>query len=222
MVEKRFHYQPLTEPLGLARSGHDVTLLEQAPEIAEVGAGIQVAPNSTRIMGRWGVLEELLKRMNLLGRNSLRRYKDGFEMAQATIMPIVAEKYGAPMGVIHRGDCQRCLLEAAKKVGAVIRTGCRVVKVDEKFEARVQLDSGEWVEGDVLIAADGIKSEIRRQIVAAHGSTDHAAPTGDAAYRLTIEKHRMKGDQQALKLLAENVGTRWYVKPKATAVNILC
>jgi salicylate hydroxylase len=62
----------LTLGIGLKRTGHDVTILEQVHEIAEVGAGIQMAPNNTRILARFGLLEEVLKCMNVLTRNSLR------------------------------------------------------------------------------------------------------------------------------------------------------
>lgn len=68
-------------------------------------------------------------------------------------MPGIAEKYGAPLGVIHRSDLQRVLLEAAQKEGCVIRTSSKVVKCDDRFEARILLQNGEWIEGDLVIAA---------------------------------------------------------------------
>ncbi|KAF2084975.1 FAD/NAD(P)-binding domain-containing protein [Saccharata proteae CBS 121410] len=199
----------LTTGIALKRSGHNVTILEQVSQIAEVGAGIQMAPNNTRILGRLGVLPALLEQTNMMTRNSLRRWADNEELGSAPIMPAVGEKFGAPMGVIHRGDLQRILLEAAKKEDVDIRTGSKVEGVDEGFEARVRLVDGEWVEGDVVIAADGVKSQIRRQIVEAHGHVDHASPTGDSAYRILIPEERMKHDEGAMKLLKEDVGMRW-------------
>lgn len=199
----------LVSGIALKRSGHDVTILEQVREIAEVGAGIQMAPNNLRILGRLGVLPEVLKHVNLLEGNSLRRWKDNTELGSAPLMPKVAEMYGAPVGVIHRGDLQRVLLEAARKVECDIKTAHKVVKVDEKFKARVQLASGEWVEGDVIVAADGIKSSIRAQIAASHNHKDASTPTGDAAYRILIPKEKMEHDPAALELLSKNIGMRW-------------
>ncbi|GAB7346252.1 hypothetical protein MBLNU457_4981t1 [Dothideomycetes sp. NU457] len=199
----------LTAGIALKRSGHNVIILEQVREIAEVGAGIQMAPNNMRILGRFGVLPEILKHTNLMERNSLRRWKNNEELGTAPLMPAIAKQYGAPIGVIHRGDLQRVLLEAAKKDGCDIRTNHKVVKCDDNFEARVQLKSGAWVEGDLLIAADGIKSDIRRQIAEFHKHVDHSTPTGDAAYRILIPKHRLEHDEAALKLLNEDVGMRW-------------
>lgn len=184
-------------------------ILEQVKEIAEVGAGIQMAPNNMRILGRLGVLPELMKYVNLLESNSLRRWKDNEELGSAPLMPKIGETYNAPLGVIHRGDLQRVLLESAKKAGCDIRTDHKVVKCDDKFEARVQLKSGEWLDGDIVIAADGIKSGIRQQIAQHHNHVDKSTPTGDAAYRILIPKEKMEHDKEALKLLSENVGMRW-------------
>lgn len=84
-----------------------------------------------------------------------------------------------------------------------------MVKVDANFEAGVQLSDGSWVHGDLVVAADGIKSKIRHQIAARHNHVDRATPTGDAAYRILISKDSMKNDPEALDLLSRNVGMRW-------------
>ena len=120
----------------------------------------------------------------------------------------VAEIYKAPFEVIHRGDLQVTLLKFAQQQGCDIRTNSKVVKCDDNFEARVQLKDGSWVEGDLVVAADGIKSDLRRQIASYHKHIDHSTPTGDAAYRILIEKERMEHDPEALELLSQNVGMR--------------
>jgi len=110
---------------------------------------------------------------------------------------------------------QRTLLEYAKKEGCDIRVNSKVVQADDKFEARVQLEDGTWIEGDLVVAADGIKSDIRGQIAAFHNHVDRATPTGDAAYRILIQKERMEHDPEALELLSKNVGMRWMGKPNS-------
>lgn len=150
-----------------------------------------------------------MKDTNLLESVSLRRWKNNEELGTSPMMPQVAEQYKAPSGVIHRGDLQRILLEHAKKAGVDLRTGCQVKKADEKFEAKVQLSSGQWIEGDVVIAADGIKSDLRHQILKAHNHIDRSESTGDAAYRILIPKEKMKHDERALELLRSNVAMRW-------------
>lgn len=76
---------------GLKQSGHTPIVLEQVKEIAEVGAGIQLAPNNTRILGRFGCLSGLMEKTNILERNSLRRWKDNEELGTAPLMPGVCK-----------------------------------------------------------------------------------------------------------------------------------
>lgn len=124
-------------------------------------------------------------------------------------MEQVGKKYNAPLSVIHRGDLQRILLEGVYAEKVDVRLNHKVIKADPKFEARVQVTSGEWFEGDVIIAADGIKSDIRAQMAAEHGVKDRSTSTGDAAYRVVIPREKMQGDKRALELLDSDVGMRW-------------
>ncbi|UZJ50707.1 hypothetical protein CBS101457_000027 [Exobasidium rhododendri] len=199
----------LATALGLHKTGHHVTVLERVADIKEVGAGIQLAPNAARVLARFGVLEKLLEDATLLEKNSLRRYEDDKELGSAPLMPGIGKKYGAPLSVIHRGDLLRELLKAVKDAGVDVKTKHHVVEADENFEARVKTDSGEWFEGDLIIAGDGVKSTIRAQMAKHHGVVDHSVSTGDSAYRLLIPRDSLKGDERALKLLNENVGMRW-------------
>ncbi|KAJ5294076.1 salicylate hydroxylase [Penicillium antarcticum] len=199
----------LTVALGLKKAGHEVLILERVHEIAEVGAGIQVAPNAARILGRLGLLSQVMERANVREQNSLRRYANNEELGTAPLMPQVGQKYNAPLAVVHRGDLQRILLEGVKATGIELRTSSRVIRAVDEFEASVQLESEEWISGDVVIAADGIKSDLRHQVASHHGHTDTCQPTGDAAYRIMIPKGMMQGDQRALDLLNHNVGMRW-------------
>lgn len=79
----------LSVALGLKKTGHEVVILERAHEIAEVGAGIQVAPNAARILGRLGLLDKVMAKANVLEKNSLRRYANNQELGTAPLMPEV-------------------------------------------------------------------------------------------------------------------------------------
>lgn len=79
----------LTAAIGLKKAGHDVLVLEQVREITEVGAGIQIAPNATRILGRLGLLENIMQKSTLLTTNSLRRWQNNKELGAAPLMPSV-------------------------------------------------------------------------------------------------------------------------------------
>ncbi|KAK4684198.1 microfibrillar-associated protein 1, partial [Tremellales sp. Uapishka_1] len=199
----------LAAAVGLQKAGHDVVILEQVKEIAEVGAGIQMAPNAARIMGRFGLLEKIMQKANSLTKNSLRRWKDNSELGTAPLMPAVGEKYHAPLSVIHRGDLQTILLQGVKDAGVPLHLNTKVVEVDPKFAARVKTADGTWYESDVVICADGIKSHIRSQMADFHDAKDSSSPTGDAAYRILIPKDKLEHDPEAMKLLNEDVGMRW-------------
>ncbi|KAI9810901.1 MAG: hypothetical protein M1827_005760 [Pycnora praestabilis] len=202
----------LVAGIGLKQSGHNVVILEQVSKIAEVGAGIQVAPNCARILGRFGLLEKVMEKANMLTKNSLRRWENNEELGSAPLMPEIGKMYKSPLSVVHRGDLQRILLEAAEAQNVEIRTSSKVVKADENFGPRVQLQgTNDWISGDVVIGADGIKSDMRRQMMNLHGVTDRSSPTGDAAYRVLIPKRKLEesNNKEALKLLEGNVGMRW-------------
>lgn len=79
----------LSVALGLNKAGHEVLILERVHEIAEVGAGIQVAPNAARILGRLGLLDQVMEKSNTLEKNSLRRYANDQELGTAPLMPEV-------------------------------------------------------------------------------------------------------------------------------------
>ena len=74
---------------GLKRAGHDVVILEQVVQVGEVGAGIQMAPNAARILGRFGLLEKIMDDANIMEKNSLRRWQNNEEIGTAPLMPQV-------------------------------------------------------------------------------------------------------------------------------------
>lgn len=76
--------------IALTKSGHKVVVLEQAEQIAEVGAGIQVAPNAARILDRWGVFGEVMKKANVLGGIEARRWKEGNKIGWGPLGDVVS------------------------------------------------------------------------------------------------------------------------------------
>lgn len=118
------------------------------------------------------------------------------------------------MSVIHRGDLQRILLNAAKKSGCRILTSHTVVAADPKFSARVRVRNGKtgklsWFSGDVVVAADGTKSTLRRQMALANGYKDQPIATGDAAYRLLVPREKIQHDPVLLGMMEQSVAMRY-------------
>ena len=111
---------------------------------------------------------------------------------------------------MHRGDLQRLLLDAAHEAQVEVRLSAPVTAIDDDFEAKLWLESGEVLEGDLVLAADGIKSRIRTLVAKKHGVENKSWSSGDAVYRLMVPLEAMKGDEEALKeYMAEDVGMRW-------------
>ncbi|WP_157155107.1 FAD-dependent oxidoreductase [Diaminobutyricimonas sp. LJ205] len=174
----------LAAALGLSRNGGRVTLLEQAPEFGEVGAGLQLAPNATRLLKEWGLLDEALERgfqpKHLVFRDAIT----GEELTRQELGDAYIERYGAPYLVIHRSDLHGILLRACERAGIDLRTGSHVASVETiDGGARVTLSSGEVIEPGAVIGADGLKSSLRAQV-----SDDEPVGSAYVAYRGTVDR----------------------------------
>ncbi|KAH8652716.1 hypothetical protein BGZ60DRAFT_387644 [Tricladium varicosporioides] len=201
----------LTVAIGLKSAGHEVTILEASEVLADIGAGIQIAPNATRILGRLGLLQDVMQHATVLESCSMRRWEDDSELGNGQMGNDAERRYGAPLGVVHRGDLQAVLLAEVRRRRIPIHLSSRVVEVDEFFGARVKLERGQWLSADVVLACDGIKSTVRRQIAKTFGLSDMSVPTGDAAYRLQIPRSKIanSGNKRVKELINRNTGTRW-------------
>ncbi|KAI0631870.1 FAD/NAD-P-binding domain-containing protein [Trametes polyzona] len=174
----------------LGQAGHKVTLFESASAIGEVGAGIQVTPNVSRLLQRWGVgdtLERVAVRPEAI---VLRRYDTG-ERVGYTRWSDMEKQYGAPYYHIHRADLHKLLFDLASPF-MTLRLKSTVVSVDPNAPS-VTLASGEVVHGDLIIGADGVKSMIQGVVL---GYTNPAEPTGDAAYRAIIPSELLLKDPE--------------------------
>lgn len=137
----------------LGHSGHKVIVLEAAPAIAEVGAGINCSPNLTHLLARWGLEDRVLKHTDALTRIDLRRWEDGEFLGAATLMPEIEKRHGSPQYVIHRADLHEALMEEAATV-AEIRTDSNVTTIDFD-KPSVTLSNATKLEADVIVGADG-------------------------------------------------------------------
>ena len=160
----------LATSIALRRCGHEVIILEAAAVLSEVklvnvvdksahgyqvGAGIQVAPNSSRLLERWGVLELLSKNAVHPQQIRLRRWDNGEILSEVKLGQEMIDKYAAPYLHVHRADYHAALVTRAREVGVDIRLSSKVDIVD--FDApSVTLDDGNVVKADVVIGADGI------------------------------------------------------------------
>jgi salicylate hydroxylase len=174
----------LTAAVVLAQDGHEVVVLEQAQALgASVGAGVTLAPNAMKIYGRLGLEAALCAAGVEPQRQRVQHWQDGRSLVVLERGQKVRDLYGAPYLYIHRADLHSALITALEATGrATVRLGASVESASASGdEASVQLRSGETVAGDIVIAADGVKSPIRRLF-------EPASPhfTGHVAWRAVI------------------------------------
>ncbi|CZR50303.1 related to salicylate hydroxylase [Phialocephala subalpina] len=201
----------LQAALALAADGHKVTVLETAKEFLEVGAGIRVPPNSSRLSLSWGVDFSNVKKEISLG----NRFVDwkGNVLLDCSFDD-VETKYGAPYYFLHRADLITLLVDAANKHKNInLMMGCTVDEYD--FEApAVKLSTGTRLSADLVICADGIKSAVRNII---NGAPIEPQDTGDVAYRILVPAKPLLEDPTMRRYVTEPWAVHW-MGPEAHAV----
>jgi 2-polyprenyl-6-methoxyphenol hydroxylase-like FAD-dependent oxidoreductase len=179
----------LTAACCLLKAGHEVELLEQAPQLSEIGAGIQLSANAMHVLNDLG-LGEAIASFSVRPRAYVFRLHDSGEIVgQFPLAEEHAALNGAPYNQLHRADLHQLLVARVKSLGPkAIRLNCRVDGFEESENGvQVKLSDGSRVEADILIGADGVKSAIRAQIAGANA----ASYTGDAAWRLVVPAARL-------------------------------
>jgi salicylate hydroxylase len=179
----------LCTALCLARGGWRVSLYEKAKILEETGAGLQLSPNASAILGRLGVIEPLTRFALRPKAIRIRRARDGATLA---VMPLddADRRWGAPYLVVHRADLQRALLEAiARETGIKLQTGAAVAGfASGENSVAVAIEQGAVrlkAVGDCLIGADGVRSFVRQRLGA-----DSARFSGRTAWRATVDAAR--------------------------------
>jgi salicylate hydroxylase len=177
----------LTAALALLRAGVDVHLYEQAAQLSEVGAGVQVSPNASRVLHGLGLADSLAA----TGVKPLawhqRRWDDGRTLLRAPLAEALEATFGFPHYQMHRADLLAAL--AAEIPAERIHLGHRLAAVtehDDGVEARFA--GGPAARLDVLVGADGIHSTVRQWLF----GPDQPRFTGCAAYRAVVPAERLR------------------------------
>jgi salicylate hydroxylase len=174
----------LTAGACLLRAGHDVTIFEQASELSEVGAGLQISANATHVLHHLGLRARLAEVGVRPGAYVFRLHDTGEEIHRFALSDEHERLHGAPYYQLHRADIHTLLAQKVIELrGDAIRLNCRVTGFEESSDSvTLRLADGTSVQGDLLVGADGLKSVICQQIV---GNVS-ATYTGDAAWRITV------------------------------------
>lgn len=168
--------------LAARRAGWEARVFEQAHAFSEVGAGIQLGPNATRILREWDLLRGDLLQQAVVAppRLRVRDGADGAQLATLALGKAMEDRYGAPYLTIHRADLHAALLAVAREQEVRLHPDCRVESVQQDAGAvAVRTTRTSGVEGEALVAADGLWSTLRATVIA----DGPPQSTGHLAYR---------------------------------------
>ena len=177
----------LSAALQLLQAGLDVQVYEQAPRIGEIGAGIQISPNASRLLHRLG-LRAAMDRVGVFPQAvHQRRWDDGRTLQRAPVGKEVEETFGAPYYHFHRADLANLLADAMP--ADRLHTSHRLVGVEERRGRVVaRFEGGMQADADVLVGADGIHSRVHALVFGA----EKARFTGCVAWRGLVPAERVR------------------------------
>jgi 3-hydroxybenzoate 6-monooxygenase len=179
--------------LALVRQGFNVKVLEQAAQLGEIGAGLQVGPNGFAAFDALGIGEFARARAVYTDEMVMFDALDESAVGRIPTGDAFFKRFGNPYAVIHRADAHGALLAGAQATGRIeIATSTQVQRVEQDESGVTVFDAkGEAHHGVALIAADGVKSAVRRQYVG-----DEARVSGHVVYRAVVDKKDFPADLQ--------------------------
>jgi len=170
----------LTTALALSDAGHAVTVIERRTGFSEVGAGIQISPNASRVLAGLGLSAPLRRAASEPPGVEVRALDSGRRIGGVALGPEALKRFGAPYYVIHRADLQTLLLDALRGRPAIrLMMGRTVTTVTEAgSDARIVAEGASGTQDlvfDLVIGADGIRSRLRSHLNPAPLRPGHAA-----------------------------------------------
>ena len=175
----------LAAALALAQQGFEVKVLEQASQIGEIGAGMQLGPNAFHAFDALGVGEQARSRAVYTDYMVMHDALDEYQVGHIPTGDAFRKRFGNPYAVIHRVDAHTALLEGVKAQGQVAlhtNTAVQTIEQDDKLVSVID-QHGQRHQGQALVAADGVKSVVRAQLVG-----DPHRVTGHVVYRAVVDK----------------------------------
>ncbi|TRX88277.1 hypothetical protein FHL15_010844 [Xylaria flabelliformis] len=203
----------LATAISSALSGHNVTVYESAKELQEFGAGLQITPNASRLLRRWGLPDSLWRTIAEPSYLAVRRYSDGKLLAlEEDFDKKIRARYGSPYMDVHRVDLHLALADRAKQLGVKINLGQRVTSIDFTVPL-IETEAGIKARADLVVAADGIWSTCRNLTL---DIKDFPRPTGDLAYRIVLTADEIEDPE--LREMVRKPSCNFWIGPKSHVV----
>ena len=191
----------LAAALALLKRGIDVEVHEQAPELKEVGAGIQISSNGTRVLYALGLKEPLERVQVLPARREIRHWSTGERWNWFELGEVTAARYGTPHVMLHRADLHNVLADAVKAIKSdAIRLNHRLAMVTQNgAQAEARFEGGDVARAAYLIGADGLHSKVRQSLF----GPDKPEFAGAVAWRGLVPMGKLPSH------IAQMLGTNW-------------
>ncbi|WP_039017912.1 FAD-dependent monooxygenase [Halocynthiibacter namhaensis] len=179
----------LTAGISLTLQGHDVHVLEQASEIGEVGAGVQISSNGIKILNDLGVMPGLEAAVFEPDAIEMRMGATGKQVFYLPMKGVATARWGERHLQVYRPDLIEALRARLCEVSPnVLTTGARVAQyAQDENSVTVTLETGERLSADLLVAADGVRSRVRNQMFGG----DAPVYTGNTAWRAVVPADRL-------------------------------
>jgi salicylate hydroxylase len=186
----------LAAAAALLQQGHRVRVYEQSPQLAEVGAGIQMSANAMKVLDRLGLRAELEPVAVRPKAFEFRRFDSGEVLHRLPLGEAHEQRHGAPYFQLHRADLHNALRRAVLALDPqALVLAARATGIEEGVGGggegvQVTFEQGDPVRAELVVGADGIKSVVRQHVLAELG-TDRPHFTGQVAWRLTVPTERI-------------------------------
>ncbi|KAK6532489.1 hypothetical protein TWF281_006678 [Arthrobotrys megalospora] len=184
--------------MAMHHQGFHVTVFEKIKKFLRLGDSLGLGENALKLLKRWGLHEQLINIGNRSPDMHIRRWNDGKILATQPLMDMAGY-------IGHRGDYHQAFLDRVVELGIDIKMGHNVVEFDEDKPA-VRLESGEWVEADIVIGADGIKSQTRELVL---GFADKPKSSGYACYRAYFKGDILRSVPECQPILVKDCVNIW-------------
>jgi len=191
----------LAVALGIAQKGIRSILLEKASALGEIGAGVQLGPNAFHAFDYLGVGEAARNMAVYVERQRLMDAMTAEEICHVDLGEAFRARFGNPYAVVHRGDLHGVFLKACRDSNLIdLRVSSEVAGYDQDGSSvTAKLASGDRITGSLLIGADGLWSNVRKQVV----GDGKPRVSGHTTYRSVIPTEQMPED------LRWNAATLW-------------